>query len=1076
MGQLLELRPSDVAQSEQQLDVAQSEQQFYDIVTKSYLPELYKYEIVPHRMTEDGKPSIENKKRFRWIKINEIVYNKDEFFVDKYSMLFVALHNIASQVAVYIRREKNGTIHFYIGVRDLDDTVNDQSKLTLISGLHGYFPGISFTDAAPEEIAFEKELEINPCLKDQLSIAAVSGIATLKDEGKGNFIQGIERLLNSVQEEMSVLIIADRVDALKVQETKLAYETLYSNLSPLAERQLSCHNDYSKSISETITKNFSLATTKTIGKTITKGVNTSQLSQQGKGRSKGVDLNFILATTHDSDNSNSSEGSQIGRHRDVADVLSDAVQRTEGNSKANSTQETTTTGNSVQVTFSNRKVKSLLDLLDKHIERIECSMPYGMWACSTYFIGTSDTRTKAQANVYVGGIIGEQSNLETCVVNTWSKPDPNIVDYLRDISHPLFKYPNSEILLTPGSTVDSKELAIHVSLPQTSVPGVIVKERASFGRSVIKEIDENASEEIDENVSGKKEFKLGNVCYLGKTTKIPVSLDVDTLCKHTFITGTTGSGKSYTIYFILQELLKKGKKILVVEPTKGQYKNIFGKGFWYKNENADEIHVPIEVYGSNPRLTHLLRINPFVFPPSVHVYEHIDRLVEIFNVCWPMYAAMPVVLKKAITDAYVSCGWDLYKSECNLDNEITLYPTFDDVVTALRTYINNSEYSSDTKGDYKGSIETRLLSLTEGLTGEMLNRPLDKTLTDCDLFEKNVIIDLSRVGNTETKSLIMGLLVMKMTEYYQDKAHNSLKMDSGLNHVTILEEAHNLLKRTSTEQSQEGSNIVGKSVEMITNSIAEMRTYGEGFMIIDQSPSMVDAAAIRNTNTKIIMSLPEIDDRTIIGKSISLSDKQIEEISRQKVGQAIVFQSNWEEPVQCMVSNFKKSHDNCRKDPTEVFKEPEVLNDICSKDYTKIIIKYLYNCCHKEPQFDFEKDELKNAIVNSEYNSNLKYSLLRHLTAHSSSNIDELDCLEHVKSMELVAQCVGQVKNISNIISNKDNIDDINNTLISCIQNEFPKESDEFYLFCVRCSFRLQASLSTSAIEKYNNWFNKYCK
>lgn len=907
MEELSELSP---------LAVAQSEQQFYDIVTKSYLPELSNYEIVPHRMTEDGKPSIENKKRFRWIKINEIVYNKDEFFVDKYSMLFVALHNIASQVAVYIRREKNGTIHFYIGVRDLNDKTNDQSKLTLISGLHGYFPGISFTDAAPEEIAFEKELEINPRLKDQLSIAAVSGIATLKDEKKDNFIQGIERLLNSVQEEMSVLIIADRVDALNVQKTKLAYETLYSNLSPLAERQLSCHNDYSKSISETITKNFSLATTNTIGKTITNGVNTSQTSQQGEGRSENVGIGFILST-QDSDSSNSSIGSQIGHHRDVADVLSDAIQRTEGNSKAKGTQETTTTGNSVQVTFSNRKVKSLLDLLDKHIERTECSMPYGMWACSTYFIGTSETRTKAQANVYVGGIIGEQSNLETCVVNTWS--NPNIVDYLRDISHPLFKYPDSEILLTPGSTVDSKELAIHVSLPQTSVPGIIVKERASFGRSVIKADNEDASK--------KNEFKLGNVCYLGKTSKIPVSLDVDTLCKHTFITGTTGSGKSNTIYFILQELLKKGKKILVIEPTKGEYKNIFGKGFWYTKENADEIHVPIEVYGSNPRLTHLLRINPFVFPPSVHVYEHIDRLIEIFNVCWPMYAAMPVVLKKAITDAYVSCGWDLYKSECNLDNEITLYPTFDDVVTALRTYINSSEYSSDTKGDYKGSIETRLLSLTEGLTGEMLNKPLDKTLTDCDLFEKNIIVDLSSVGNTETKSLIMGLLVMKMTEYYQDKAHNSLDMmNSGLNHVTILEEAHNLLKRTSTEQSQEGSNIVGKSVEMITNSIAEMRTYGEGFMIIDQSPSMVDAAAIRNTNTKIIMSLPEIDDRTIIGKSISLSDKQIEEISRQKVGQAIVFQSNWEEPVQCMVSDFSKSHNNCRITPG-VFKKPEVLND-----------------------------------------------------------------------------------------------------------------------------------------------------
>lgn len=1046
------------------MDVAQSERQFWDIVTKSYLHELSKYEVVPH-LINDEEPSTENKKRFRWIKINEIVYNMEEFFVDKFSMLFVALHNIASQVAVYIKRDKDATVHFYFGVRDMNDDTNDQSKLTLISGLRGYFPGISYMNEAPDEIAFEieeeKEKEDNPQFKNDISVAAVSGIATLKDDKNENFIQGIERLLNSVQEEMSVLIIADKVDAAKVLESKLAYETLYSNLSPLAERQLSCHNDYSKSVSETITKNFSLSTTKTIGKTITSGVNTSQNSQQGESCGENTGIGLILSL-QDNRGSNTSIGSQIGHHRDVADVLSDAVQKTEGNSTSEGSQETTTTGTSIQVTFSNRKIKGLLDLLDKHISRIEESLPFGMWACSTYFIGKSETRIKAQANVYVGGIVGEQSNLETCVVNVWK--DPSIVDYLRDISHPFFKYPKSDILLTPASTVDSKELSIHISLPQTSVPGIIVREKTAFGRNVIKSDNEVSSEENG--------IKLGNVCFLGQESKIPVSLDVNTLCKHTFISGTTGSGKSNTIYLIIQELLKKGKKLLIIEPAKGEYKNIFGKGFWFSqctNGVEEEIHVPIKVYGSNPRVSHLLRINPFAFPEGVHVYEHIDRLVEIFNACWPMYAAMPVVLKKSITDAYVSCGWNLYKSECNI-NGIKLYPTFDDVVIALRTYINDSEYSSDTKSDYKGSIETRLLSLTEGLSGEMLNKPLDSTLSDRDLFKDNVIIDLSTIGNSETKSLIMGLLVMKMSEYYQSQNI----MNSELKHVTILEEAHNLLKRTSKEQFQEGSNIIGKSVEMITNSIAEMRTYGEGFIIVDQSPSMVDEAAIRNTNTKIIMSLPEIDDRTTVGKSIGLSDKQIEEISRQKVGQAIVYQNNWEEPVQCMICNFYSSHNDCRIE-SSVFKDPETLLDINYNDNAKIIIKYLYNCSHKELKFDCERIDLKKAIINSRYSSSLKYSLLKYANKDLASNQNELDGLEHAQIMELVAHCIGKIRNISKIISIKDNIDDINNTLRICIQDEFPDESEDFYLFCIRCSFRLQASLSTSAIEKYNNWFNKYC-
>ena len=80
-------------------------------------------------------------------------------------------------------------------------------------------------------------------------------------------------------------------------------------------------------------------------------------------------------------------------------------------------------------------------------------------------------------------------------------------------------------------------------------------------------------------------------------------------------------------------------------------------------------------------------------------------------------------------------------------------------------------------------------------------------------------------------------------------------MNLPLRHITVLEEAHNLLKRTSTIQSAESSNMAGMAVEKIANSMAEMRTYGEGFIIADQSPSMLDLAAIRNTNTKMVMAL-----------------------------------------------------------------------------------------------------------------------------------------------------------------------------------------------------------------------------
>ncbi|MDL2302648.1 ATP-binding protein, partial [Lachnospiraceae bacterium OttesenSCG-928-D06] len=340
------------------------------------------------------------------------------------------------------------------------------------------------------------------------------------------------------------------------------------------------------------------------------------------------------------------------------------------------------------------------------------------------------------------------------------------------------------------------------------------------------------------------------------TESCGVSLDVDSLASHTFITGSTGTGKSNVIYQLLSKLKDNSVKFLVVEPAKGEYKRIFG-GI-------------CNVYGTNYSKSELLRINPFSFPNGIHVLEHIDRLVEIFNACWPMYAAMPAVLKDAVEKSYEKVGWNLRNSKC----EPLVFPTFADLMETLPDVMNSSLYSADTKSDYSGALITRVQSLTNGINGQIFCS--NRELTVEELFEQNVIVDLSRVGSTETKSLLMGIIVMKLQEYrlHQDK------MNSELIHVTVLEEAHNLLRKTATGQSQEGANLQGKSVEMLTNSIAEMRTYGEGFIIADQAPALLDEAVIRNTNTKIVLRLPDDTDRKLVGTSMALNDNQIIELAK----------------------------------------------------------------------------------------------------------------------------------------------------------------------------------------------------
>ncbi len=526
------------------------------------------------------------------------------------------------------------------------------------------------------------------------------------------------------------------------------------------------------------------------------------------------------------------------------------------------------------------------------MKRFEESTALGMWDFAAYVLSEDINIANNVAHSYLSLTQGEKSYMSTSSINLWrgdtadSDDAKEICGYLRELRHPVFGlaphvveedpefnvYPS---VVTATTSLSGKELAYSLNFPKKSVTGLPVIECAEFGRNITSYGDKDVN---------SKQFDIGTIFHMNHAEKTKVELSADSLASHTFITGSTGSGKSNTVYRILSEAKNNSVNFLVIEPAKGEYKNVFGS-------LAD-----VSVYGTNPNITPLLKLDPFSFPNDIHVLEHVDRLVEIFNVCWPMYAAMPAVLKSAVEKSYVDCGWDLTRSTNKYGDN--LYPSFADVARNVKQIIDSSEYDTENKGAYKGSLLTRLNSLTNGINGLIFAAD---ELSEKQLFDENVIIDLSRVGSAETKSLIMGILVLKLQEFRMTCGD----MNSHLKHITVLEEAHNLLKRTSTEQPVEGGNLLGKSVEMISNAIAEMRTYGEGFIIADQAPGLLDMAAIRNTNTKIILRLPDQGDRELVGRAANLNDDQINELAKLPCGVAAIYQNEWVQPVLCQVSLFE---------------------------------------------------------------------------------------------------------------------------------------------------------------------------
>lgn len=835
-------------------------------INKNYLINLNNNEVV--EMDEELKRT----NFLRLYKITKLVYDPEENVNDKLISVYSALESLESTGLLIIDSNED-EVEFYLGVRSLENAATCGKILE--KSIKGNYPGSRIEGMKNSQIEQLVDNIVTSTFENtEKSIATVSIVPSSRDEDKEKFVQGIEKFIDTMNgEKYSAVFIASPLNKNVMEQRKRGFEELYSTLSSFSKVTLAYGENYSKAVTKGMFENFSASVSNSISNS--NSLSNSSSASYSNSYSSGESYNAGGFGT----NRGRSEGVTKGysSSNSWSKSVTEGTAETKGTGTSNSDTLTKGDSRNLTINFDNKSVQNLMQKIDEHLERIKLSESFGLWECACYFISQDIQTAVVAANTYKALMAGNQSGVENSFVNLWSiKEGSNTkraLEYLKYGVHPTVEIPGTldfpKQYVTPANIISGNELPIIMGLPQKSIPGLTVMEMAEFGRNVF----------LDNNFESERKIRLGKIKHMGEVENKNVNLDLNSFTSHCFITGSTGSGKSNTSYKLIEEFIKNDVKFLVIEPAKGEYKKAFAclEG--------------INIFCTNPMYHKMLKINPFKFNENIHILEHLDRLIEIFNACWSMYAAMPAILKEAIEKTYVSCGWDLVNS-IHIDNGKHKYPTFNDLLTILPKIINESSYSSDTKGDYIGALATRVSSLTNGITGQIFCDSYD--IEDEVLFDCNTIVDLSRVGSSETKSLIMGILIMKLNEH---RTSTSKGENLELKHVTVIEEAHNLLKRTSSSQSQEGANLQGKSVEMISNSIAEMRTYGEGFIIIDQSPTAVDVSAIKNTNTKIIMRLPDENDCTAVGKAAALNDNQTKEIAKLGTGSAVVIQNNWLEPV-----------------------------------------------------------------------------------------------------------------------------------------------------------------------------------
>ena len=998
------------------------------IVLKKYMNGICNY---PVKEIENRSLDL-SLKTIRLNKVDKLVFNKEENNQDKLMNVYNAVGLTGGSIINLIISDGD-KVDYYIGTRT--STINEiaTSEDVLCSSMMGNFPGSTLHKLDSNQTS--ECIENIFGSENKKNITVVSGIPGYRNkDAKENekYIQGIERVIDSMKGKAYVLLtISQPVKSDSLSVIKGGYEELYTRISAFSQSQISYNESESSAVAKTITDGF----TKTVGESLTKTISHSYSVSDGSNDSYSFNGSLIIAGGSTSSGTNHNETSQSG------DALAEGTNESsaEQHSVGESNTSTDTHGRSLQITIENKAAKDLMETIDKMIKRIDDSLDLGLWNTATYCISDNAQTSKVLGSAIEAICRGEKNSVERFTVESWDEKykKSRVEEYLKSFIHPIVLVPgiNEEFEINPSSLINGKELVIEAGLPQKSLPGVPVSEMIPFSRNVTKEA-----------TTDNKSIVLGNIYHMGQAEKSVVDLDLESLSSHVFITGSTGSGKSNTVYHILSEIDKNDVKFLIVEPAKGEYKNVFGN------------RPDVTVYGTNDKLTPLLRIDPFRFPKSIHVLEHVDRLIEIFNVCWPMYAAMPAVLKEALLGAYERCGWNLEESENEIGEDI--YPSFKDLLKELTCVISRSAYSEEVKGNYIGSLVTRVKSLTNGINGKLFT---SNSLNYEKLYDENVIIDLSRVGSAETKSLIMGLVVMGLNEYRIHQA--SGLMNQNLRHLTVLEEAHNLLKNSSTNDktTEDGGNLAGKSVEMIANSIAEMRTFGEGFVIVDQSPSAVDMSAIRNTNTKIIMRLPEDSDRKQAGKSAALKDKQLDELAKLKRGVAAVYQNDWLDPVLCMIK---------KADVTETpFEYEYSRNDlVVSKEEYSEVLKYLMLYRVSE-RIDFDIDTIMKYLDRGKLSTKETLDLKKSIREYKEGNRPILFSEDNFGNMsEIVVDVLECGDRVQSLGSFENDCLVLQEELDSIIKRKSVDMPEEYVFALSQCIIRRLVEIDSSKVEMYSKW------
>jgi|GEM_PF-2708640 len=408
----------------------------------------------------------------------------------------------------------------------------------------------------------------------------------------------------------------------------------------------------------------------------------------------------------------------------------------------------------------------------------------------------------------------------------------------------------------PWSILNARELAALIAPPAHECPGYPVRPRPLFHAHM-----EEARE---------RPIVLGGLVHRPNEA---AAFPVGRLTTHMLIAGTTGSGKTTTCLSILAQAWRRHRVPFVILETadKSEYAQKL------RSVLGDE--VAFFTVGDETRAP--LHLDVLAVPEGVSVEAHIGHMMRLFKAAFPLPPPTPFILEEALFLFYRRKGWDVARNQrVGRDPGVT----FDDLIHIIGELLRTkyAGYESQTLGTIRSALLARLETLNRGgRHGLFLKGTHERSWRD--LMAKPVVLEFRALQEPEIKSLAVLFLLYRLMAH----AKQDVERNPGRLHLTVVEEAHRVLKNREPSSHPDAVNVQAAVVEEFANALAEVRYAGEGLLILDQQPSLLSPAVRANTNMRIYHRVSGGAEQAACAEDVGMTEDQKAILSRLTPGEAL---------------------------------------------------------------------------------------------------------------------------------------------------------------------------------------------